>query len=146
MRFKNYINRYNKKNRIYSEEELLAMTLNDLLDNEPSILAQDGDIGIPSYEELRQSPNTRWVDSYINSQGQIDGGFFGSIPEYDESFFPKKKIEPFVFNPNPPYMMSMLEGEPEAEQEESPIVLEGGVEVNVYLPEEDDEQEPEPSV
>lgn len=42
MRFKNYINRYNKKNRIYSEEELLAMTLNDLLDNEPSILAQDG--------------------------------------------------------------------------------------------------------
>ena len=146
MRFKNYINRYNKKNRIYSEEELLAMTLNDLLDNEPSILAQDGDIGIPSYEELRQSPNTRWVDSYINSQGQKDGGFFGSIPEYDESFFPKKKIEPFVFNPNPPYMMSMLEGEPEAEQEESPIVLEGGVEENVYLPEEDEEQEPEPSV
>ena len=146
MRFKNYINRYNKKNRIYSEEELLAMTLNDLLDNEPSILAQDGDIGIPSYEELRQSPNTRWIDSYINSQGQIDGGFFGSIPEYDESFIPKTKIEPFVFNPNPPYMMSMLEGEPEAEQEESPIVLEGGVEENVYLPEEDAEQEPEPSV
>ena len=27
MRFKNYINRYNKKNRIYSEEELIAMTL-----------------------------------------------------------------------------------------------------------------------
>ena len=146
MRFKNYINRYNKKNRIYSEEELLAMTLNDLLDNEPSIMAQDGDIGIPSYEELRQSPNTRWIDSYTNSQGQKDGGFFGSIPEYDESFIPKTKIEPFVFNPNPPYMMSMAEGEPEAEQEESPIVLEGGVEENVYLPEEDDEQEPEPSV
>ncbi len=144
MRFKNYINRYNKKNRIYSEEELLAMTLNDLLDNEPSIMAQDGDIGIPSYEELRQSPNTRWIDPYTNSQGQKDGGFFGSIPEYDESFFPKKKIEPFVFNPNPPYMMSMAEGEPEAEQEEeSPTVLEGGVEENVYLPEED---ESEPSV
>ena len=147
MRFKNYINRYNKKNRIYSEEELLAMTLNDLLDNEPSILAQDGDIGIPSYEELRQSPNTRWIDTYTNSQGQKDGGFFGSIPEYEESFFPKETIEPFVFNPNPPYMMSMAEGEPEAEQEEeSPTVLEGGVEENVYLPEEDEEQESEPSV
>ena len=147
MRFKNYINRYNKKNRIYSEEELLAMTLNDLLDNEPSILAQDGDIGIPSYEELRQSPNTRWIDTYTNAQGQKDGGFFGSIPEYDESFFPKKKYPPFVFNPNPPYMMSIADGEPETEpEEESPIVLEGGVEENVYLPEEDDEQEPEPSV
>ena len=146
MRFKNYINRYNKKNRIYSEEELLAMTLNDLLDNEPSILAQDGDIGIPSYEELRQSPNTRWIDTYTNAQGQKDGGFFGSIPEYNESFLPNGKIEPFVFNPNPPYMMSMAEGEPEAEPEESPIVLEGGVEENVYLPEEDDEQESEPSV
>ena len=147
MRFKNYINRYNKKNRIYSEEELLAMTLNDLLDNEPSILAQDGDIGIPSYEELRQSPNTRWIDTYINAQGQKDGGFFGSIPEYDESFFPKKKYPPFVFNPNPPYMMSMEDGEPETEpEEERPIVLEGGVEENVYLPEEDDAQEPEPSV
>ena len=147
MRFKNYINRYNKKNRIYSEEELLAMTLNDLLDNEPSILAQDGDIGIPSYEELRQSPNTRWIDSYTNAQGQKDGGFFGSIPEYDESFFPKEKYPPFVFNPNPPYMMSMAEGEPVAEpEEESPIVLEGGVEENVYLPEEDDEQEPESGV
>ena len=147
MRFKNYINRYNKKNRIYSEEELLAMTLNDLLDNEPSILAQDGDIGIPSYEELRQSPNTCWIDTYTNSQGQKDGGFFGSIPEYDESFAPKGKIEPFVFNPNFPYMLSMSEGEPEVEpEEESPTVLEGGVEENVYLPEEDDEQESEPSV
>jgi len=147
MRFKNYINRYNKKNRIYSEEELLAMTLNDLLDNEPSIMAQDGDIGIPSYEELRQSPNTRWIDPYTNSQGQKDGGFFGSIPEYDESFIPKTNFEPFVFNPNPPYMMSMSDGEPVTEQEEeSPIVLEGGVEENVYLPEEDEEQEPEPSV
>ena len=122
------------------------MTLNDLLDNELSILAQDGDIGIPSYEELRQSPNTRWIDTYTNAQGQKDGGFFGSINGYDESFFPKKKLEPFVFNPNPPYMMSMAEGEPEAEPEESPIVLEGGVEENVYLPEEDDEQESEPSV
>ena len=151
MRFKNYINRYNKKNRIYSEEELLAMTLNDLLDNEPSILAQDGDIGIPSYEELRQSPNTRWIDTYTNSQGQKDGGFFGSINDnYYNSFVEQR--EPFRLEENPQKshpikVLSMSEGEPEVEQEEeSPIVLEGGVEENVYLPEEDEEQEPEPSV
>ena len=151
MRFKNYINRYNKKNRIYSEEELLAMTLNDLLDNEPSILAQDGDIGIPSYEELRRSPNTRWIDTYTNSQGQKDGGFFGSINDnYYNSFVEQR--EPFRLEENPQKshpikVLSMSEGEPEVEQEEeSPIVLEGGVEENVYLPEEDEEQEPEPSV
>ena len=148
MRFKNYINRYNKKNRIYSEEELLAMTLNDLLDNEPSILAQDGDIGIPSYEELRQSPNTRWIDPYTNSQGQKDGGFFGSINDnYYNSFVEQR--EPFILEENPQKshpikVLSMSEGEPEVEQEEeSPIVLEGGVEENVYLPEED---ESEPSI
>ena len=148
MRFKNYINRYNKKNRIYSEEELLAMTLNDLLDNEPSILAQDGDIGIPSYEELRQSPNTRWIDPYTNSQGQKDGGFFGSINDnYYNSFVEQR--EPFILEENPQKshpikVLSMAEGEPEEEQEEeSPYILEGGVEENVYLPEED---ESEPSI
>ena len=91
MRFKNYINRYNKKNRIYSEEELLAMTLNDLLDNEPSIMAQDSDIGIPSYEELRQSPNTRWIDSYIDNNGQKMGGFYEAYRNIMNRFSPEKK-------------------------------------------------------
>ena len=123
------------------------MTLNDLLDNEPSIMAQDGDIGIPSYEELRQSPNTRWIDPYTNSQGQKDGGFFGSINDnYYNSFVEQR--EPFILEENPQKshpikVLSMSEGEPETEQEESPIVLEGGVEENVYLPEED---ESEPSI
>ena len=141
MRFKNYINRYNKKNRIYSEEELLAMTLNDLLDNEPAILSQDSDIGIPNYEELRHSPNTRWIDSYTDNNGQKLGGFYGSINDYDESFISKQKYPPFVFNPNKPYFMSMDDAPVEEENEEEPIVLEGGVEENVYLPEEEEEDE-----
>ena len=91
MRFKNYINRYNKKNRIYSEEELLGMTLNDLLDNEPTILAQDLDIGIPTIEELKNSPNTHWIDLYTNEQGQKDGGFYGSINDNYLSMYPNER-------------------------------------------------------
>ena len=150
MRFKNYINRYNNKNRIYSLEELLAMTLNDLLDNEPSILSQDKEIGIPSYEELRQSPNTRWIDAYTDNNGQKTGGFYGSINDNYYNGIAEQK-SPFVIEDNPKkslpvQVISMDDAPVEEENEEEPVVLEGGVEENVYLPEEDDEQEPEPSV
>ena len=141
MRFRNYINRYNKKNRIYSMEELLAMTLNDLLDNEQSIMSQDSDIGIPSYEELRQSPNTRWIDSYTDNNGKKMGGFYGSVldnvylPFADNfSFEPINKIK----SNTRPILMS----EADSEEDEEPTVLEGGVEENVYLPEEQEEQNP----
>ena len=146
MRFKNYVNRYNKKNRIYSEEELLAMTLNDLLDNEQSILAQDKEIGIPNYEELKNSPNTRWIDPFVNNQGQKDGGFYGSIND-GYYMFPhqEQKIpEELPYKNIPVYMDEGTTEEPQ--EEDNPMVLEGGVEENVYLPEEDDEQESEPSV
>ena len=152
MRFRNYINRYNKKNRIYSMEELLAMTLNDLLDEEPSIMSQDSDIGIPSYEELRQSPNTRWIDKYTDEFGKTQGGFYGSINDFDEfKFFPKSQTN------NQSFMASIKNTrQPDKDRrkihpismsdevmEEEPIVLEGGVEENVYYPEEDNIPEEE---
>lgn len=149
MRFKNYINRYNKKNRIYSEEELLAMTLNELLNNESLIMAQDSDIGIPSYEELRKSPNTRWIDSFINKDGQKDGGFFGSILENDFGDYTKPKqnvfdsIKPFAEQYPEPIIKEdkvptriIYENE-----EETPYILEGGVEENVYKEPEEDEED-----
>ena len=148
MRFKNYINRYNKKNRIYSEEELLAMTLNELLNNESLIMAQDSDIGIPSYEELRKSPNTRWIDSFINKDGQKDGGFFGSILENDFGDYTKPKqnvfdsIKPFAEQyPEPIIKVDKVPTRIIYENEEAPYVLEGGVEENVYN-ESEDETEP----
>ena len=141
MRFKNYINRHNKKNRIYAEEELLSMTLNDLFDNEESILAQDLDIGIPTYDELKNSQNIRWYDPFVNSQGQQDGGFYGSIlPNYPESISPHQKSVILEENPyrNKPISMNAMDdsgdeleglddyGEPET-TEENPVVLDGGV-------------------
>ncbi len=128
MRFKNYINRYNQQNRIYSEEDLLAMTLTDLLDNEPSIVAQDKEIGIPNYEELKNSPNTHWIDSYINQQGQKEGGYYGSIqPNNVYGFAPEKTTEP----------VEKLNSLRPIKNFESTPVLEGGIEENVYkLPDE----------
>lgn len=64
------------------------MTLNDLLDNEQSIISQDIDIGIPSYEELRQSPNTCWIDSYTYKNGKKIGDFYGSILDNSELMLP----------------------------------------------------------
>ena len=87
MRFRNYINSFNRRNRIYSDEDILRMTLESLFDNEPSILAQNSSIGIPSFDELEQSPNTK------NAQGLDDGGYWQSVltPEYQESFAPKQQ-------------------------------------------------------
>ena len=143
MRFRNYRNRHNKKNRIYSVEELLSMTLNDLLDDEPAILAQDKEIGIPNYEELRQSPNTRWIDKYTDEYGQQHGGYYGSISDYDESFAPKQKfpnIDEGRYK-NYPIYMSESDTPAEEDEEESPIVLEGKVQEDVYYPEETNQQE-----
>ena len=52
MRFKNYINRFNRSNRILSDEDLLKMTLEKILDEEDAIMAQHSQIGIPN-EKLR---------------------------------------------------------------------------------------------
>ena len=136
MRFKNYLNRYNKKNRIYSEEELLAMTLAELLDNESSILAQDYDIGIPDYEELKNSPNTRWIDSYINQHGQKDGGYYGSIQPNDIL----KLMQDKENMPMDSLLKIFGKNDVIVNMDDSPV-LEGGIEENVYLPEEDAQDE-----
>ena len=92
MRFRNYINSFSRRNRIYSDEDLLKMTLQALFDNEPSILAQYETIGIPDYIELEQSPNTQWIEPFKNEKGLDDGGYWQSVltPEYQESFAPKQ--------------------------------------------------------
>ena len=88
MRFRNYVNRYNRRNRIFSDEDLLKMTLESIFDNEPSILAQNEAIGIPNYDELEQSPNTEWIAPFTNNEGKQDGGYWQSIlqPDYSPVF------------------------------------------------------------
>ena len=92
MRFRNYINRFNHGNKIFSEDDLWEMTLAKIFANEADIMAQNEDIGIPQALELEASPNTQWVEPFVNDKGENDGGFWQSIlqPAYTESIIPEK--------------------------------------------------------
>lgn len=79
MRFKNYRNSFNKRNRIYSDEDLLQMQLAAIFDNEEEILAQNRDIGIPTLSELQNSQNTQWVKSFVGTDRLNNGGYWQSI-------------------------------------------------------------------
>ena len=92
MRFRNYINRFNHGNKIFSEDDLWEMTLAKIFANEADIMAQNEDIGIPQAQELEASPNTQWVEPFVNDKGENDGGCWQSIlqPAYTESIIPEK--------------------------------------------------------
>ena len=78
MKFKNYVNKFNQNNRILSEEDLLQMRLEQIFNQEPDIMSQNEDIGIPSYEELQMSPFAEWVAPFTNDMGESDGGYWQS--------------------------------------------------------------------
>ena len=78
MKFKNYVNKFNHNNRILSEEDLLQMRLEQIFNQEPDIMSQNEDIGIPSYEELQMSPFAEWVAPFTNDMGESDGGYWQS--------------------------------------------------------------------
>ena len=144
MRFRNYVNSYTRRNKIYSDEDLLQMTLEKLFDNEPEIMAQDSSIGIPSYEELVNSPNAQWIEPFTNKEGNQDGGYWQSIlqPEYQESFAGNIKQPDFysgISGNIPVNRTKNIIGSPiymndsgKAIQEENPLLLTGNVEENVY--------------
>ncbi len=144
MRFRNYVNGYTRRNKIYSEEDLLQMTLEKLFDNEPEIMAQDSSIGIPSYEELVNSPNAQWIEPFTNKEGNQDGGYWQSIlqPEYQESFAGNIKQPDFysgISGNIPVNRTKNIIGSPiymndsgKAIQEENPLLSTGNVEENVY--------------
>lgn len=135
MRFRNYMNRKNRKNRIYSEEDLLKMQLGNLFDIEEDILAQDDEIGIPTLEELEQSPNTEWIEPYINEDGIEDGGFWQSVltPMKERSYPQTEPTDSFAPE-SPLYKLSAIEvadnlntEDEEEKWEPSEYQLEGGV-------------------
>ena len=133
MKFKNYINSYNRNNRIFSDDDILKMTLDSIFDNEDSIMAQHSSIGIPTVNDLEQSPNTEWVKPYVNVNGENDGGYWKS--KIQDTTLPKTTM-PYsentlgTFAPingnNPILTMKNSDN-----SNESPL-LTGGVEKNVY--------------
>ncbi len=83
MRFKNFINNFSKRNRIFSDEDMYNMSLGNLFDNEDELYSQYQSIGFPNRIELETSPNVQWVKPYTTPQGEQEGGFFQSILEPD---------------------------------------------------------------
>ena len=70
MRFKNFVNNFSKKNRIFSDEDMYNMSLGNLFDNENELYSQYKSIGFPNRNELETSPNVQWVEPYTNNEGQ----------------------------------------------------------------------------
>jgi hypothetical protein len=81
MRFAKYYNHESGNRNIYSREDLLKMTLQDMLNNELPISYQYNTIGIPLVEELNQSPN---VCGYLDENGAQKWSAdttLGNVPE-----------------------------------------------------------------
>ena len=121
MRFKNFINNFSKRNRIFSDEDMFNMSLGNIFDNEDELYSQYKAIGFPKKQELDISPNVQWVEPFTNSQGQNDGGFYQSILQPD-------------FQPAP---------QPTYTQDQHSNVFNLGVEKNVVLPEKNFEKKKE---
>lgn len=84
MRFRNFVNNFSKRNRIYSDEDMYNMSLGNIFDNEDELYSQYQSIGFPQRSELEKSPNVQWVEPYTTLQGNQDGGYYQSVlePEY----------------------------------------------------------------
>ena len=124
------------------------MTLGKMLDNEDAILAQHNTIGFPKLEELQSSPNTQWVEPYVNNQGKQDGGYWQSVlePMYQESYMPRQPKINYQHGINGPvllentkegildnssyYQDGQIESSTENQNDEKNILLEGYVEKN----------------
>ena len=124
MRFRNYRNSFNRRNRIYSDEDLLEMKLATIFDNENDIIAQNHDIGIPTRSELESSQNTKWVEPFVDKNGINDGGYWQSVldeeqtPQIQESLVPQNNTQ------------SVLQ----ANNQEQPYLLKGEIEFNEPKP------------
>ena len=68
-RFKGFKNAFSNNNRIYSMEDILKMPMNEFFDRENELDSQDRVIGLPTNNELKLSPNVKFIDSYIDNNG-----------------------------------------------------------------------------
>ncbi len=84
MQFRNFRNNYNRKTRIYSDDDLWNMQLKSLFEQENDIIAQNNQIGIPTVTELKASPHTRWVEPFKNELNEDDSAYWEGIPENQE--------------------------------------------------------------
>ena len=69
MKFKNYRNPKTKENVIYSNKNLLDMSLREIFSRKDELLAQNKVLGIPNERELSSSSNVVYVHPYTRDDG-----------------------------------------------------------------------------
>ncbi len=131
------------------------MQLSSIFDNENDLIAQNQDIGIPTAEELQNSPNTKWTGPYVEENGMDDGGYWESImDEFDETEYPQSESiaptdkpqiildEGTSYAYTPPILEAQIEQNhtlPAPQKQdtvntEEPYMLEGGIEYKNTVP------------
>ena len=69
MKYKNYINKVSKDNRIYTNRDIADMTVRDAFNKKREILSQNRQIGIPTDYQMQNSSNVVWVNAYVREDG-----------------------------------------------------------------------------
>ena len=69
MKYKNYKNPHTRDDKIYSRDNMLDMTLRELLNSKNELLAQTRILGIPEDRELSGSENVVHVEAYTREDG-----------------------------------------------------------------------------
>ncbi len=85
MKYKNYKNSYTKEDKIYSRENMLDMSLREMITRKDELLAQTKVLGIPEEEELRNSENAVYVEAYTRDDGTEVKAHWRSKPNGDSS-------------------------------------------------------------
>ena len=97
MKYKNYINKVSKDNRIYTKKDIADMTVKDAFSRKKELMFQNRQIGIPTEYELQNSSNVIWVNSYVREDGTQVKGYWrakhGSI-DNDVEHSPIDKQKP----------------------------------------------------
>jgi hypothetical protein len=69
MKYKNYINKVSKDNRIYTNRDIADMTVRDAFNKKREILSQNRQIGIPTDYQMQNSSNVVWINAYVREDG-----------------------------------------------------------------------------
>lgn len=82
MRYRNYFNWASRKRKIYSDEDLLKMTLQELMERENELAYQHNTIGMPSADDLLQSS---YGEQYLKEHYNQDNNAVERLNAFNES-------------------------------------------------------------
>ncbi len=76
MQFKNYRNPHTQRDEIYSRNNMLDMSLRELINRQEELAAQTKVLGIPEDSELSNSENAVYAELYTHDDGAEVRGYY----------------------------------------------------------------------